>query len=335
MSVYYNEIEPFAVAWLRNLMAAGHIPKGDIDDRPIQEVRPSELVGYTQCHFFAGIAGWPLALGLAGWGDRPVWTGSCPCQPFSAAGKQRGADDERHLWPYWRDLIEQCRPATVFGEQVASPLGRQWLAGVRAEMETLGYAVGAADLCAASIGAPHIRQRLWFGAQRLDDTAGPRRSRQIARTEGEARDEARLCMPGSGCGASRVADAHSQREGGRGIQEPSEGAETVSGASRQRSAGLRSDRGMDHTAGERHGQTVVETQPGRRQCAARSTGFSYPWDEYKFIPCADGKARRIEPGTFPLAHGVPARVGKLRAYGNAIVPQIAAEFVSAFMETCD
>lgn len=57
------------------------------------------------------------------------------------------------------------------------------------------------------------------------------------------------------------------------------------------------------------------------------------WDAYDILPCADGKARRVESGTFPLAHGVSARVGKLRAYGNAIVPQVAAEFVRAYMET--
>ncbi len=157
MSAYYNEFDPFAAAWLRELIADGLIADGDVDERSILDVSAGDLKGYRQIHLFAGIGGWSYALRLAGWDDdREVWTGSCPCQPFSSAGKQEGTADKRHLWPTFRDLIAECRPSTIFGEQVASKLGREWLAGVRAEMEDLGYAVGAADLCAASVGAPHI-----------------------------------------------------------------------------------------------------------------------------------------------------------------------------------
>lgn len=167
-AVYYNENDPFAAAWLRELMIDGLIPLGDVDERSIEEVEPDDLRGFIQCHFFAGIGGWPRALELAEWGpDEPVWTGSCPCQPFSAAGKRQGAADKRHLWPAFRRLIAECSPPIVFGEQVASKLGREWLTGVRADLEALGYAVGAADLGAASVGAPHIRQRLCFVAERL------------------------------------------------------------------------------------------------------------------------------------------------------------------------
>src|SRR5512139_791292 len=125
MKVYYNEWDDYPAQWLRNLIAAGHLPPGDVDTRSITEVTPDDLTGYDQCHFFAGIGGWPLALLLAGW-DGPVWTGSCPCQPFSAAGAQRGSEDERHLWPAFFDLIRVCRPATVFGEQVAGGAGFAW-----------------------------------------------------------------------------------------------------------------------------------------------------------------------------------------------------------------
>ena len=160
---YYNEFDPFAASRLERLIAAGLIPKGYVDTRSITDVSAGDLAGYTQCHFFAGIGGWSRALQLAGVPETTrLWTGSCPCQPFSNAGRRRGTDDERHLWPVWRDLIEKCQPSILLGEQVASPAGRDWLSSVRTDLEALGYAVGGADLCAAGIGAPHIRQRLWF-----------------------------------------------------------------------------------------------------------------------------------------------------------------------------
>lgn len=163
--IYVNEIDPYCAQWLQNLMDAGVLPPGHIDTRSIEDVTPNDLAGYTQCHFFAGLGGWIYALDLAGWPrDRPVWTGSCPCQPFSAAGKGAGFADERHLWPAWQHLIAQRKPATVFGEQVAAAIGHGWLDGVVSDLEGLGYACGAAVLQASSIGAPHRRDRLWFVA---------------------------------------------------------------------------------------------------------------------------------------------------------------------------
>src|ERR1700686_5637258 len=118
MTAYYNEIDPYAAQWLRNLIAAGHIAPGDVDERSILDVRGDDLRSYTQCHFFAGIGGWSYALRLAGWpDDRPVWTGSCPCQPFSALGHRRGFAAPRHLWPEQYRLLQICRPSTLFGEQ--------------------------------------------------------------------------------------------------------------------------------------------------------------------------------------------------------------------------
>jgi DNA (cytosine-5)-methyltransferase 1 len=170
MAAYYNEIDPYAAQWLRNLIAAGHIAPGDVDERSILEVKADDLRRYTQCYFFAGIGGWSHALHLAGWpNDRPVWTGSCPCQPFSAAGKQRGSNDERHLWPAFFDLIRECRPAKVFGEQVAGAAGLAWWDHVAADLEGEGYAAAAADLPACGIGAAHARQRVYWVAA---DTAG-------------------------------------------------------------------------------------------------------------------------------------------------------------------
>jgi len=175
VKVYYNDIEPFVCDWLRELMRDGLIAEGDIDSRSITDIDPADLKGYTRCHFFAGIGGWELALNWAGWpDDAEAWTGSCPCQPFSSAGKRKGADDDRHLWPAFRALIAERRPPTVFGEQVASSDGRAWLASVFADLEDMDYRAAGADLCAAGVGAPHIRQRLWWVADTERDIVGRR-----------------------------------------------------------------------------------------------------------------------------------------------------------------
>lgn len=181
---YYNEHDPAMAAWLRELIAAKLIADGDVDARSIADVSPDDLRGFVQCHFFAGISGWSYALRLAGWpDDQPIWTGSCPCQPFSSAGKGDGAADPRHLWPAWFRLIRECRPHVVAGEQVASVDGLAWFDRVSTDLEGEDYAIGAVDLCAAGVGAFHIRQRLWFVADANEGRCRPyRESRSRAAT---------------------------------------------------------------------------------------------------------------------------------------------------------
>ena len=184
MTAYYNEIDPYAAQWLRNLIEAGYIAAGVVDERSIEDVTPGDLRGFTQCHFFAGIGVWSYALRQSGWSDdRPVWTGSCPCQPFSDAGKSAGFDDERHLWPALFHLAEKCKPDIIFGEQVASKDGLAWLDLIQTDLEAAGYAVGALDTCAAGFGAPHIRQRLYWVADSTDMQNGAHKGQSQASVE--------------------------------------------------------------------------------------------------------------------------------------------------------
>lgn len=165
MSVYYNEFEPYAAQWLRNLIAAGHLPGGEVDERDIRDVKPEDVRGYKQCHWFAGVGGWPLATRLAGWpDDRPIWTGSAPCQPFSSAGKRSRQSDERHLWPHWFGLIRECRPPIIFGEQVDESIAMGWADEVFLALEDEGYACASAVLPAYSVTKNHERNRLYFVA---------------------------------------------------------------------------------------------------------------------------------------------------------------------------
>ena len=269
---YYNEIDPYAAQWLRNLIKAGHINPGYVDERSIVDVKPEDLTEFTQCHFFAGIGVWSYALRRAGWpDDEPVWTGSCPCQPFSAAGKGAGFDDERHLWPSFFHLIQQCRPSTVFGEQVASKDGLAWLDLVQTDLEGANYTPAAVDLCAAGFGAPNIRQRLFW-----------------------------------------VADTVSDRSPA-GVSESKYGQERGSGKS--------------HDSGD---QFSWESRPSSAASAMPTNCF---WSDADWLLCRDGKWRPVEPGTFPLAHGVATRVGRLRAYGNAINASTAEASIRAYLAT--
>jgi DNA (cytosine-5)-methyltransferase 1 len=323
---YYNEIDKYAAQWLRNLIEARHIPNGDVDDRSISDVRPSDLVGYTQCHFFAGIGGWSLALRLAGWpDDRPVWTGSCPCQPFSVAGQGHGVVDERHLWPHWFHLIRAQRPPVVLGEQVEAAINHGWLDLVQDDLEGEGYAFAPVGIPAAGVGAPHIRQRLWFVA---DAMSAGRSQRWTESGSGSA--------SGDG-GASQLAHHHHPGPQGR---EPVRQRTVECAVGQGRVAGELGD--SAGTASQWDTGAILGAQAG-----VNGSGFSVdgvdterpehagqglPWSRCDWLPCRDGKWRPVEPGTFPLAHGVSNRVGRLRAYGNAIVPQVAAQVIQAYME---
>ena len=230
-------------------MDAGHITPGVICDRSIEDISPKSLLQYDRVHMFAGIAGWELALKHAGWGNRRVWTGSCPCQPFSAAGKGAGFDDQRHLWPAWFHLIRECRPAVIFGEQVASKDAEPWVDLVHADLETVGYAFGCVPFPAAGIGAPQLRDRAYW----------------VAHSDGR------------------------------------------------------------HASAERK-------QPRRQYGQQPKNGDADFWGASVWRVCSDGQSRPVEPGALPLCHGIPARVARLRAYGNAIVPQAAAEFIASFLD---
>jgi DNA (cytosine-5)-methyltransferase 1 len=323
VTAYYNEIDPFAADWLRELIKQNLIAPGEVDTRSIEDVKPSDLAKFTQCHFFAGIGGWSYALRLAGWPeDKPVWTGSCPCQPFSQAGKGAGFADERHLWPAWFHLVRACRPARIFGEQVASVM--PWWDLVSPDLESQGYACGAAVLGAHSVGAPHIRQRLYWmadanGWQRNWLTDGEGRESNRAATGRQQGNREPQCDSSARSLANpnpnlNRCDTSPERE----LHDEKYNAESCRSLGDTDNAGLEGHRGS--------GQVDVSQRRQEQDGQASLPSF---WSNCEFLGCRDGKARPVEPGTFPLAHGVPARVGRLRGYGNAIVPQVAEAFIRA------
>lgn len=183
MTFYYNENQPYAAAKLRKLIERGILPYGHVDTRSIVQVPAKDLWGYQQCHFFAGIGTWALALVYADWPkDTPIWTGSCPCQPFSIAQTGVGGfGDDRHLWPIWYELIKECGPKLIAGEQVASPDGLVWWDQVQDDLESSGYAAATASICAAGFGADHMRDRLyWVADAGSERTQGLRQRRGVS-----------------------------------------------------------------------------------------------------------------------------------------------------------
>jgi len=285
MAAYYNEIDQYCVQWLRNLIKAGLIAPGDVDERSIKEVSPDDVRGYRQVHLFAGLGGWSAALRLAG-----------PCQPFSVAGRRKGTLDERHLWPDFHRLVQAARPVRLCGEQVSGAAGYAWLDGVAADLEREGYAVRAFDLPACAVGAPHRRNRLYWVAY----TSKQSKRESQHQVGAEPRGDTRLDAGWSSTRLERVGDADQQR------------GETECQSNYRNGGSLGSEE--RELVGER---SLRET-----------------WDDYALIgPDPQGKYRRVKPGVRLLAHGVPGRVAKLRALGNAIVPQIAAEVIRAWTET--
>lgn len=396
MTAFYSENDPYAAQWLRNLIDAGYIAPGIVDERDMREIEAFELEGFTQCHFFAGIGVWSLALRAVGWpDDKPIWTGSCPCQPFSNAGKQKGFDDARHLWPYWFRLIDERKPPIVVGEQVASALA--WLDLVSADLERTGYSFGAADLCAAGFpvsgwhespqhewllrairhcpdpvvaeqlldfaafaienlgghDGDHIRQRLYFvgladaeckqwqrgrAGQAVYEPRAVERIERLRDASGmEHGEQPRLeGQPGNGGGGDepRRFDPDTSRptaEAGAAI-----GLEYASRERRERRQATapryEHDRATPNGPESQHGAGVANAYRVSRQGSdsrARPDAPDSRRGNADWLFCRDGKWRPVKPGSFPLAHEVAARVGKLRAYGNAL----DFETVKAFCET--
>lgn len=331
MTHYYNEHHPAACDWLEELIRLGEIPAGFVDRRSVIDVRPSDLTGTTQAHFFAGIAGWAEALRLAGHATTAgIWTGSPPCQPFSLAGKKLGFTDPRHLAPQFLDLVAQCRPVWLFGEQVSSAAKAGWADFVQNALADAGYITAFAMLPAAGVGAPHKRERLYFGAYNVANAYGCDDLREIGRS--------RRTPPPVRRQGEAVASRIARRTGDLNDLAYSSGA-GWQGRLQGRTDAQRED--LNRHAGCN----------GAIEYADPLSGF---WRGSDWVQCRDGGIRPIESGTFPLVDGFSASVGRggdtgasralniyntaeaaanrLRGYGNAIVPPVGAAFIKSFIE---
>jgi DNA (cytosine-5)-methyltransferase 1 len=349
MTAYYNEHDPYAAEWLRNLIARGLIAPGEVDERDILDVTPAELFRFDQWHFFAGIGVWPYALRLIGWPDnRPIGTGSCPCQPFSAAGKREGVADERHLWPAFHWLIDKLRPPVVTGEQVASADGLAWLDTVSADMENSGYAFGAVDLCAAGFGMVDWEESQageWLrrSIRHCTDPIVAGLLRDFAAWAGgnigEGGDHIRqrayfVGLADRESGGSRAGLCDSEPPEERRILTPDGGPALLMGdTERPRFSEQRCEPGVPPAAG---GPATGQGTRGADSPACPGGSQTDPRRPARdWLICRDGRGRAVEAGTFPLAHEAPARVGKLRSFGNALDGETVTGFLEVVKEIVD
>lgn len=341
ITAYYNEFDTKAAAWLRQLIKNGNITPGEVDERSITEVCANDLVGFDRVHFFAGVGTWDYCLNKSEWGDRKIWTASLPCQPFSAAGKGLGKADERHLLPHFLKLVRECKPNRIFGEQVERAIAHGWLDDLQATMEAEGYAVGYCVLGAHSIGAPHIRQRLYWVANSIDNSSersvrrindqtdgseiGNRENIAIAREFGRTSENVcgladNLCDRSQGWLSGR-------EDSGRKIINRSIGRDgTNDGLGISDSPG--SQQGIETTEASRYGHSIESTSSfvrmGNAECDghdASEIGRSVSEGETKsrvqqfkgsdsieWIYCRDSKYRPVKPGIQPLADGLAGRM---------------------------
>ena len=291
----------------------------------------------THLDLFSGIGGFALAAGWAGfetvgfcdnepyaqavlkkhWPNVPIHgdiktldgttyrgvtllTGGFPCQPFSNAGKRRGKDDDRYLWPQMLRVIQEARPAWIVGENVVGIIGLA-LDQVCSDLEAEGYEVEPIIIPACGVDAPHRRDRVWILAHTdICCDSGEKRGvdAEKIRLSEENREE------WGGCGVSSRTSQMEQRRKSNRIHDKTNVADTDS-------PGILSAEIAQYDV--KNGSKSHDKFPWR--CGSTSGGER---SQANWSP---------EPELGRVAHGVPNRVDRIKGLGNAIVPQVAYQII--------
>jgi DNA (cytosine-5)-methyltransferase 1 len=244
--------------------------------------------------------------------------GGFPCQPFSVAGQRRGKDDERWLWPEFAGAVRALRPRHVLVENVPGLLaGHGGMGDVLGDLAQLGYDAEWDSVPAAAVGAPHLRYRVWIVAH-ADDVGGlgfgglfdgfrsafrhdaDRRGREAPLADAE-----REGLQGS-TGSWFAGAGWTSNNDGAGL----EGRQLQRQRADQRPVG---PSGVADAQRRGRGRRTPETRRDtERRAAVVGSGATSGWSDYWLT----------EPDVGRVAHGVPSRVDRLRALGNAVVPQV-------------
>ena len=253
--------------------------------------------------------------------DIDIITGGYPCQPFSVAGRKKGEQDERHLWPEYLRLIQECRPSFVIGENVGGHI-KLGLDTVLTDLESEGYATTTFSISASSIGANHQRERIWIIAYSNDlgryDWIHHREGRPIpnnqewnltqseqewhrridrARETGETLENTRCELwPWS----FEQGENEDEARQGHADQSERSGSPSTSNV-----ANTKGSVWNEHDSESENSGSSLQEIPG---IGSSISGVSPWWS--------------VEPNVGRVAHGIPQRVDRLKCLGNSVVPMI-------------
>ena len=273
-----------------------------------------------------------------------IITGGYPCQPFSIAGLKKGEKDPRHLWPEYFRLIKECRPTWVIGENVSGHI-KLGLDTVHQDLESEGYTFRTFSISAASIGANHQRERIWtvaYSQRNCDFNKEQRGDGEEKKISREYRKDNSTTRQSSGTSTvwktgnehANVEDARRRSWGeqftrnkeslGRGTFEKTEwstNTDTTPGPSERAET-------MANTSGVKsNGRENIDDKKSRKGQG-----------EFRGKSCHEEPNRNwwhIEPDVGRVADGVPDRTHRLKALGNAVVPQIPYHIATTILEVTD
>lgn len=285
-----------------------------------------------------------------------VLTGGFPCQPFSVAGKQRGKEDDRYLWPEMLRVIQEARPTWIIGENVAGIVGMA-LDQVCFDLEAESYEVEPIIIPACGVDAPHRRNRVWIiarnsRAESLADSENPERgARLLGKAEEAIRPSRDNQLAGSG---ENVADSDSKRklqpegnlkECGRRISHSGQNvADSLGEGLEGYARNEREGKGREKSDG-----SISKESLSARKNVADSKGEQSASNDYRGEQREAGESQQvesrggdrwglregnwtIEPELGRVANGIPHRVDRLKGLGNAIVPQVAYQILKGIKE---
>ena len=235
--------------------------------------------------------------------------GGFPCQPFSQAGKRKGKEDDRHLWPEYFRLIQEIRPRWVIGENVAG-LINMGLDDVLSDLESEAYSCQTLVIPACAINAPHRRDRVWIIAH--SGLFGQKEHEEQATGVEQCGEETNVENPGRALRQRAKFQGEDANEVGQG------------------------DANQHQRSGSTPGDDVAYANDipseGIKTTSNNGKDRSQPNDQFITGCGNEGGWWAVEPNVGRVAHGIPNRVDRLKQLGNAVVPQIPEIIGRAIMQ---
>ena len=302
-----------------------------------------------------------------GIGPIDIITGGYPCQPFSVAGRKKGEEDPRHLWPEYFRLIKELRPSWVIGENVSGHI-KLGLDTVLKNLESEGYSARTFSISASSVGAKHQRERVWIVANSERNgltTTEKRGGIEKTISEKQKRENDSLNFKGASSLSLSSKNVEDSRQHGGRIEPTGNTESTRRGSleTTERSANTdtisRSSKGEETLANsvelglEKHGhsETTESIKRGKTMADTNVEGLqgrihrrqNKEWESQQRYfgrnSATHGQQEQnwwdTEPELGRVAHGIPNRVDRLKGLGNSLVPQIPFYIAQSILQVED